>query len=342
MSKSKNKSIKPQENEIKEIEELEADAEETIEASVEENTEEITEEAEETVSEDIEAAEEDETGESAEDEAEEEEEPVKVSKKKAEVKKASSSSKEDEEFRQLPFVEKCRKDPVIPVCIFLAILALIVAGIYFMLPNLLTPSMGMTLSEFQSRYNDGQVSASLINSGVDITFRTPEYVDITAQPSILGDKAVVTAKTAYADFFSGPFKYYSIGGVEGATRKSDKALSYIRVYVNYSDEDFNSVWMYASNTISALYPNLTRYQAMDLGMKIMGEYDGDERFYVKGDYAFRLVAVKKTADGGGELVYIVIDCVPRSAIKDSQIREEVADPVIGEGEETTAASTSTT
>lgn len=211
-----------------------------------------------------------------------------------------------------------------------------------MLPNLLTPSMGMTLSEFQSRYNDGQVSASLINSGVDITFRTPDYVDITAQPSILGDKAVVTAKTAYADFFSGPFKYYSIGGVEGATRKSDKALSYIRVYVNYSDEDFNSVWMYASNTISALYPNLTRYQAMDLGMKIMGEYDGDERFYVKGDYAFRLVAVKKTADGGGELVYIVIDCVPRSAIKDSQIREEVADPVIGEGEETTAASTSTT
>ena len=100
--------------------------------------------------------------------------------------------------------------------------------------------------------------------------------------------------------------------------------------------------MYASNTISALYPNLTRYQAMDLGMKIMGEYDGDERFYVKGDYAFRLVAVKKTADGGGELVYIVIDCVPRSAIKDSQIREEIADPVIGEGEETTAASTSTT
>lgn len=315
MSKSKNKSIKPQENEIKEIEELEADAEETIEASVEENTEEITEEAEET---------------------------VKVSKKKADVKKASASSKEDEAFRQLPFVEKCRKDPVIPVCIFLAILALIVAGIYFMLPNLLTPSMGMTLSEFQSRYNDGQVSASLINSGVDITFRTPDYVDITAQPSILGDKAVVTAKTAYADFFSGPFKYYSIGGVEGATRKSDKALSYIRVYVNYSDEDFNSVWMYASNTISALYPNLTRYQAMDLGMKIMGEYDGDERFYVKGDYAFRLVAVKKTADGGGELVYIVIDCVPRSAIKDSQIREEVADPVIGEGEETAAASTSTT
>ena len=315
MSKSKNKSIKPQENEIKEIEELEADAEETIEASDAENTEEITEEAEE---------------------------PVKVSKKKAEVKKASASSKEDEAFRQLPFVEKCRKDPVIPVCIFLAILALIVAGIYFMLPNLLTPSMGMTLSEFQSRYNDGQVSASLINSGVDITFRTPDYVDITAQPSILGDKAVVTAKTAYADFFSGPFKYYSIGGVEGATRKSDKALSYIRVYVNYSDEDFNSVWMYASNTISALYPNLTRYQAMDLGMKIMGEYDGDERFYVKGDYAFRLVAVKKTADGGGELVYIVIDCVPRSAIKDSQIREEVADPVIGEGEETTAASTSTT
>ena len=336
MSKSENESIKPQDIENKETEELEADVEETIDTV----SGEIADEAEETVSEDIEAAEE---AESAEDGVEEEE-PAKVSKK-AEVKKASASSKENERFRNLPFVEKCRKDPVIPVCIFLAILALIVAGIYFMLPNVLTPSMGMTLKEFQTRYNDGQVAASLINSGVDITFRTPDYVDITAQPSILGDKAVVTAKSAYADFFDGPFKYYSIGGVEGATRKSDGNLAYVRVYVQYGDEDFNSVWIYASNTISALYPHLTRYQAMDLGMKVMGEYDGDERFYVKGDYAFRLVAVKKTADGGGELVYIVIDCVPRSVLKDSQIREEVADPVIGEGEgttATTAASAATT
>lgn len=326
MSKSKNKGKKPQQNENKIKDELEAKAEEIIDTADEVTDGEIAEEAEETasevaeetVSEDIEAVED--TG---SDSSEEEEESGKDEGNKPEIKEASEDSGEIEEFRKLHFIEKCRKDPIIPVCIILAILALIVAGIYFMLPNAMTPSMGLTLSDFQTRYNNGQVAASLLNSGVDITFRSPEYVDITSQPSILGDKAVITAKSTYADFFDGPFKYTSIGGVEGAARKSDGNLAYVRVYVQYANDDFNTVWLYASNVISALYPELSMYQAMDIGMKMMNEYNGDARFYVKGDYAYRLVAVKKTADGGGEIVYIVIDCVPRSAINESQIRENI-------------------
>ncbi len=298
MSKSKNKGKKPQQNENKIKDELEAKAEEIIDTADEVTDGEIAEEAEET------------TSEAAEETVSEDIE-------------ASEDPGEIEEFRKLHFIEKCRKDPIIPVCIILAILALIVAGIYFMLPNAMTPSMGLTLSDFQTRYNNGQVAASLLNNGVDITFRSPEYVDITSQPSVLGDKAVITAKSTYADFFNGPFKYTSIGGVEGAARKSDGNLAYVRVYVQYANDDFNTVWLYASNVISALYPELSMYQAMDIGMKMMNEYNGDARFYVKGDYAYRLVAVKKTADGGGEIVYIVIDCVPRSAINESQIRENI-------------------
>ena len=298
MSKSKNKGKKPQQNENKIKDELEAKAEDIIDTADEVTDGEIAEEAEETASE---AAEE----------------------TVSEDIEASEDPGEIEEFRKLHFIEKCRKDPIIPVCIILAILALIVAGIYFMLPKAMTPSMGLTLSDFQTRYNNGQVAASLLNSGVDITFRSPEYVDITSQPSVLGDKAVISAKSTYADFFNGPFKYTSIGGVEGAARKSDGNLAYVRVYVQYANDDFNTVWLYASNVISALYPELSMYQAMDIGMKMMNEYNGDARFYVKGDYAYRLVAVKKTADGGGEIVYIVIDCVPRSAINESQIRENI-------------------
>ena len=270
MSKSKNKGKKPQQNENKIKDELEAKAEEIIDTADEVTDGEIAEEAEETASE---AAEE----------------------TVSEDIEASEDPGEIEEFRKLHFIEKCRKDPIIPVCIILAILALIVAGIYFMLPNAMTPSMGLTLSDFQTRYNNGQVAASLLN----------------------------TAKSTYADFFNGPFKYTSIGGVEGAARKSDGNLAYVRVYVQYANDDFNTVWLYASNVISALYPELSMYQAMDIGMKMMNEYNGDARFYVKGDYAYRLVAVKKTADGGGEIVYIVIDCVPRSAINESQIRENI-------------------
>lgn len=329
MSKSKNKGKKPQQNENKSKEELEIKAEETIDTADEVTDEEVAEEAEEIVEDAAEEAESEvieESGEEAEsDESgeEEEEEPKKAPRKKIELNVPTEESRANEEFRKLHFIEKCKKDPIIPVCIILAILALIVAGIYFMLPNAKTPSMGMTLSEFQTRFNDGGVAQSLINSGVDFTFRMPDYVDSTSHPSVLGEKAVITANRAYADFFDGPFKYYSVGGVEGATRKSDGNLSYVRVYVQYGEEEFNTVWLYASNVICALYPDLTMYQAMDVAMKAMKEYDGDARFYVRGDYAFRLVAVKKAADGGGEIVYIVVDCVPKSILNESQIRENL-------------------
>ena len=48
----------------------------------------------------------------------------------------------------------------------------------------------------------------------------------------------------------------------------------------------------------------------------MCEFDGDPRFYARGDYAFRLVPVQKE-----DITYIVIDVVPKYILNDSQIRE---------------------
>ncbi len=224
------------------------------------------------------------------------------------------------EFRKLPFIEKCKKDPMIPVSILLAFVAVMVAALYFLLPNAKTPSMGITLTDFIHNFNNGGVATSLIDSGADIGFRTPPYVDPSVKPSIMGDKAIITADAAYADFFAGPSKYFINAGIEGATRKNDNMLSYFRIWVQYSDlsddADFNSVWMYFSNTLNALYPEMNTYEAMGIAMNKMGEFDGDPRFYARGDYAFRLVPVQK--DG---VTYIAIDVVPKSALKDTQIRE---------------------
>lgn len=348
MSKSKNKGKKPQQNADKAVEKIEEQVEETVNG-IEETAEDKIEETAGVTGENTEEASDDaavETAEEAEENGEEDNGPENESEDSEESETEEDEDEDEDEdenkpafsvpapvseeekaanakFRNLPLIERCKQDPLIPVCVILAVLALIVAGIYFMLPNAMTPSMGITLQEFQSRYNNGEVNKSLINSGADIGFRTPPYVDITSQKSILGEKEIISAKSAYADFFNGPLKYYSIGGIEGATRKSDGKLSYVRVYVNYGDGDFNTVWLYASNTISALYPELSMYEAMDIAMKCMNEFNGDERYYVKGDFAFRLVAVKKTGDGGIEYVYIVVDVVPRSALKPAQIREDL-------------------
>ena len=237
---------------------------------------------------------------------------------------ASDEEKSDNgAFRNLSFIEKCKQDPIIPVSIILIFLALIVAAIYFMLPDLKTPSMGMTLSDFITGFNEGEVVKALKTNGSDIGFRTPPYVDPDSKPSFLGDKAVFTASRSYADFFAGPSKYYSTSGIEGATRKSDGNLSYLRIWVQYTtadseEEDSTSVLMYFASTLNVLYPELSMYEALDLGLKKMGEFDGDTRFYCRGNYAFRLVTVTKDDIG-----YIVIDVLPKAALNDSQIRETI-------------------
>ena len=245
------------------------------------------------------------------------------------------------EFRKLPFIEKCKKDPIIPVSILLAFVAVIIAAIYFMLPNAKTPTMGIGLSDFVQRFNNGAVAASLLQSGADIGFRTPPYVDPESKPSIMGDKAVITASSTYADFFAGPSKYFINAGIEGATRKNDGTISYVRIWVQYSDlsddADFNSVWMYFSNTLNALYPDMSVFEAMGVAMQKMGEFDGDPRFYVRDDYAFRLVPVQK--DG---TTYIVVDVVPKYILNDAQIREVLVPGATVDSSETVAESVADT
>lgn len=340
MSKSKNESKKPQQNKISEekeldvkvsedTEETEAPAEENLDDKAEDNTE--AEDTEKAVEADNETDPEDNgfEEEPAEEKPEESEEKPK--------KKKANKKSENEKFRELSFAEKCRKDPVIPVTLILAFLAIIVAAIYFYLPNAMTPSMGMTLDQFRERYQQGDVSKTMLEgSGSDITFRTPSYVNPDTEPSILGNNQVITANRAFADFFTGPFKYFHKGGIEGATRKSDGQLAYVRVYVEY--DDFNTVWLYSSNTLDALYPELSQYESMDLSMKVMNEFNGDKRFYVKGDYGFRMVAMKKE-----DATYIVLDCVPKKALNESQIREVIdSAPAATTAASSSAASSETT
>ena len=330
MSKSKNKGNKPVQNNKQSSEETKVKVDKEVEEKVSEETaEESVEETADEVAGEVkteEPAEED-NG----DKTDEADETVKAEKAEAKKEKKSGSSKNkpmskkakereaNARFRALPFSEKCKKDPVIPVCIALVFVAIIVAVIYFTVPNASTPSMGMTLDEFNTRFNDTEVIHSLLGSGLDFRYGNVPYVDPTVEPSILGEQATVTGNPSYVDFFSGPSKSTINSGIEGATRRNDGELAYVRLYVEYG-EDFNPVWMLLSSTFQALYPELNMTQAMDLALAKLGEYNGDTKFYVKGDYGFRIVPVKK-----GEVTYIVIDVVPKKILNDADIREYIAD-----------------
>lgn len=335
MSKSKNKGNKPAQNNKNINEETKVKIDKNVEEKVSEEIaeESVEEAANEAVDETVEEVKTEEPV--KEDDGDKAEEADKVEKaEKDEVKKekkSGSSSKNkpmskkakereaNARFRALPFSEKCKKDPVIPACIALAIIAVIVAVIYFTLPNAITPSMGLTLDEFNTRFNDTEVVHSLLGSGLDFRYGNVPYVDPSVEPSILGEQATVTGNPSYVDFFSGPSKSTINSGIEGAARKNDGELAYVRVYVEYG-EDFNPVWMLLSSTFQTLYPELNMTQAMDLALAKLGEYNGDTKYYVKGDYGFRIVPVKK-----GEITYIVVDIVPKKILNDADIREYIAD-----------------
>lgn len=338
MSKSK-KGAKPEEKDIKingeeEITETEAvETEETseeIEASEEaEETEEVSEEVEE-----IEEAEEESEAESEEEASDEdepeEEQPV---EKKPKAKKADSS---DNEFVNLPFIEKCKKDPVIPVALLLAFIMIVVAVIYFLLPGVKAPTMDLTLEEFENGFNQCDTTMYFFESGFDISIKKIEYIDRSAAPGILGETETLSYSSTYVDHFTGHASVLYDAGLEGATRKTDGKLTHIRVYIAYDEDnqdDVIRVWMFFAASLQALYPDLSEFDAKYLALSEMSNYAGDGMYIKRGDIAFRWIPVKPGV-GGHESAYIVIEAVPAKILSDEQIAKtlEITDPSASESE----------
>lgn len=340
MSKKKNKGKKPEQKDIKKNGDIkETEVKETEELDEETEAEEITEDAEEVEEAETEVSEPEEAGDQTEESDPDDEESEKKTEKKSDNSGKKSEKKdsgagngkskqpkekpsERDEFLQLSFTEKCKKDPVIPVMLLLAFVAVIVAIIYFVMPNAKTPSLGFTLDDFKTRYNNGEVATQLYANGMDIGINYTTYVDRSVTPSILGEKETFTVDSSNVDYFNGDAALMLSAGVEGATRKNDGELAYVRVYVEYDESDIMAVWMFYANTLQAVFPDLTRFDALDLSKHEMSDYKADGSYTVRGDTAFRLIPLK-TMEDGAEKTYIVIEVVPKSAISQSQISHEV-------------------
>jgi hypothetical protein len=352
MSKKKNKGKKPEQKDIKKNGDIkETEVKETEELDEETEAEEITEDAEEVEEAETKVSEPEEAGDQTEESDPDDEEAEKKTENKSDKKPEDKSEKksdnsgkksekkdsgagngkskqpkekpsERDEFLQLSFTEKCKKDPVIPVMLLLAFVAVIVAIIYFVMPNAKTPSLGFTLDDFKTRYNNGEVATQLYANGMDIGINYTTYIDRSVTPSILGEKETFTVDSSNVDYFNGDAALMLSAGVEGATRKNDGELAYVRVYVEYDESDIMAVWMFYANTLQAVFPDLTRFDALDLSKHEMSDYKADGSFTVRGDTAFRLIPLK-TMEDGAEKTYIVIEVVPKSAISQSQISHEV-------------------
>ena len=335
------KGVKPEEKDIKITEE-----EEAVEAEVESEAVEAEEDSEGIEETDAEVTEETDAEDVEEEVEAEEDSEEKVEAVKAKAKPEAPEDPDKSAFVNLPFIEKCKKDPVIPIALLLAFVMIVVAVIYFLLPGVKAPAMKLTLDEFENGFNNCDTTVYFFESGFDISIKEINYVDRSAAPGILGELETLTFDSNYVDHFTGRASVRYDAGLEGATRKTDGRLTHIRVYIAYDQEnsdDVIRVWTFFAATLQALYPDLTELDAKYMALSEMQNYAGDGMYIKRGDIAFRWIPVKPGV-GGHESAYIVIEAVPAKTVGDEQIARtyEITDPSESESVAASDASVAST
>ena len=236
-----------------------------------------------------------------------------------------SENTSTEEFSNLSFVDKCKKDPIIPVCFALAFLSIIGAVIYFVLP-FRTPAMNITLDDFKTQYESTEIYQSLfVNFGVDITPVT--YVDTTAAPGqftgmYTDDNFGELSMTEFdpnCDYFQVALNKDLITLMQGSTRKVDGKITSLRFITKYGGEPTYMTYYYGC-ILQSLYPELDANQAISLFADLLQKYDINTqgKYTVMGDYGYRLMYIP--ANGGN---YFAFDIVPSSSLKDSDISSTI-------------------
>lgn len=230
---------------------------------------------------------------------------------------------------------KCRRDPVIPVCLILAFIALVGAAIYYILPYAVIGSFGMTIDEFRSRYESTDTYQNLFaNYSLaipEVTYEdasATETTETTQASSAQGDGTTTDAAVSnpvnenarFLNYFTCYIDSDFGTSIQGSTRKSDGELTALRVYAPYSGDNTQFIMYYFASFLETFYPDLTYETASDLASDMFTNFDNKGLFTVRGDYAYRLVFLQ--SDGISSLAF---DIVPKRNIDSSLIAAATAD-----------------
>lgn len=222
-------------------------------------------------------------------------------KKIKEQKQKKAPAQEDPKT----FLGKIRKDPMIMVCIILAVAFVFGAAIYFVLPYAKNHSLGMTYDEFQQQYEGTDIYVNLL-SRIGTTFRSPEYFTPDE-----GAKKDLDYFTCLIDSGYGT-------SIIGSSRKVDGKLVAIRAYAQYGNgtENFTFLTYYFASFFQTVYPELSTDEALALSNGALSTFDTSGLFIVRGEYAYRVV-YDQAADG---TPFFGLDIVHKSTLKDDQIK----------------------
>lgn len=233
-------------------------------------------------------------------------------KKKLADDKKSKKAKNQRKWNEMSFIEKCKADIVIPICLILAVLAVIGAVLYFVIPSLKkdkTPNIGIKYSDLQQKVPQSEMFTLLAQVGFEI----PDT------------KFIANENDSNTEIFSQSISN-QLGvpaGIEGVVRKSDGKITELRILMGPNSGLDSEVFMqvrywYFGSYLQVLYPDLTEDEIK--GLVNYATLKPDYYTLENSDLALRGFTVIQNG-----VQYFGIMVIPADSLDDYLPSESVAD-----------------
>ena len=227
-------------------------------------------------------AEESDSGTPAESESEETDPEETTSEEKTEEapkpkkkKSTSSNGKKKKKKRK-----KKKFDPVIPLCLFLAVAAIVGATLYFVLPKYMKKNIGLTVDDLRVRYEQTSEFTTYMSG---YNFNIP--YDVTYTP----------AAVSHVNNFEATIRNSAVShltSIMGTCRSVDGKIMKLRVLASYSNADdyFDFLMIYYASYLHVLYPEYDEATVRNMVATSLANVGGAETdFIVTGDYGYRTI-----------------------------------------------------
>ncbi len=202
-------------------------------------------------------------------------------------------------------------DPVIPICLTLAFLAIAGAVIYFVLPVAVNPAMDVTYPEFVESFTNSQINREFLSS-YDLDVDDVKYITSNTET---GENITfaITDNSHYLDYFEKLVNSHFGAAVQGKSRKFDGKLTFLRAIVEYDDRisNFSFMTLYYANFLNSVYKELPPEDCINMASTVLKNYDGSGNYTVYGDYGYRVVY---GADTANNIAYFALEIVPAKTL----------------------------
>lgn len=235
-----------------------------------------------------------------------------VAEKKAKKQKQKEETLESsgKSVKKNSFIEKCKKDPIIPSCILCIVIALGFVVIRFVVPMFSVKTLGMTVDEYRDKYQTTGIYNSTL---MPYNFAIPEVS--YQQTSNVALTAAGEAQNKENDKYS--YFYAAIPNtatnfstaIQGSVLKSNGQIVALRVMAsvdadNYSDPNYiNFLYMFFGSYLQTFIPDVPDRDVQTLVYNAVQNI-GSNEFTVRQDIAYRVSIIS------GDVSYVAFDIMP--------------------------------